>query len=230
MMTKFVRGSALTDGRPQVFRRYKTFMPEKRISPLKMTPDKYTYPFLQGKSKEIAKEQLSRLHDISVEKGNSIEITQSIPGPSTCTSDKIELNKRKRELFTKSAKGKAARTTMNTKASGPKRKTASKGKVPLKTQVPDTPTPSQMEEKEPENEDLVLLDLGEATGLLEEDGHFIALDNSTISLDSNAIIDIAENWENGNIPHLEELEDMVDMIVEIINQDLVVQFKKGFRN
>ncbi|VDI82507.1 Hypothetical predicted protein [Mytilus galloprovincialis] len=48
---------------------------------------------------------------------------------------------------------------------------------------------------EPE-EDLVLLDLGEATG------------------------------ENGNIPNIEVLEDMVDMIVEIINQDLVVQFTK----
>lgn len=76
MLNKFVRGSALTDGRPQVFRRYKTFMPESRISPMKMTPEKYTYPFLQGKSKEIAKEQLTRLQDISVEKGNSTEITQ----------------------------------------------------------------------------------------------------------------------------------------------------------
>ncbi|CAC5390190.1 unnamed protein product [Mytilus coruscus] len=151
------RGSALTDGRPQVFRRYKTFMPAKRISPLKMTPENYTYPFLQGKSKEIAKEQLSRLQELSIEKDNSIEITQSIPGPSS-TSDQIELNKRKRKLFKpkqKSPKGKAGgvkskgKTNIKRKADG--RQTSSKGKGKAgkpTTSVPDPPGPSPMENEE----------------------------------------------------------------------------------
>ncbi|CAC5420791.1 unnamed protein product [Mytilus coruscus] len=135
------RGSALTDGRPQVFRRYKTFMPAKRISSLKMTPENYTYPFLQGKSKEIAKEQLSRLQELSIEKDNSIEITQ-----------------RKRKLFKpkqKFAKGKAGgvkskgKTNIKRKADG--RQTSSKGKGKAgkpTTRVPDPPGPSPMENEE----------------------------------------------------------------------------------
>ncbi|XP_071139870.1 uncharacterized protein [Mytilus edulis] len=143
MLNKFVRGSALTDGRPQVFCRYKTFMPESIISPMKMTPEKYTYSFLQGKSKEIAQEQLTRLQDISVEKGNSTEITQSIPGPSSCTTsnvNQIELNKRKRELFNTTTKGKAPKRKSTTKARGPK---TSEENNPKKKDTIESHTPSK---------------------------------------------------------------------------------------